>query len=61
MESYLNWEPNLYFKNITCLHGESMVWGQSECEESKQEAITLLQVTDGCVLDWGCSNEDRNK
>lgn len=53
MESYLNWKPNLYFKNITCLHGESMILGQSKCEESKQEAITLIQVTDGCVFRLG--------
>lgn len=49
MAFHLTWKPNLYFKNITFLHGESMVWGYSECEESKQEATTLAQVTDGCV------------
>lgn len=48
MAFHLTWKPNLYFKNITFLHGESMVWGYSECEESKQEATTLAQVTDGC-------------
>lgn len=38
-----------------------MVWGQSECEDSKQEATTLVQVTNGCVLESGGRNEDRNK
>lgn len=57
----LNWKPNLYFKSITFLHGESMVWGQSECEDSKQEATTLVQVTNGGVLELGGRNEDRNK
>lgn len=33
-----------------------MVWSYSECEESKQEATTLVQVTDGCVLESGGSN-----
>lgn len=61
MAFHLTWKPNLYFQNITFLHGESMVWGYSECEESKQEATTLAQVPDGCVLKLGGSNEDRTK